>query len=88
MLESLRDSAISSYNEALELMQKGQNKEALKALEKAEEAAGQAKEIDIFLYVQTLKGHLMQALLIWGVLKRLNKGMKTHSKSTPNLCNT
>ncbi|AKB55304.1 hypothetical protein MSBR2_0106 [Methanosarcina barkeri 227] len=61
-------------------MQKGQNKEALKALEKAEEAAGQAKEIDIFLYVQTLKGHLMQALLIWGVLKRLNKGTKRHSK--------
>jgi tetratricopeptide (TPR) repeat protein len=60
MSESLRDSAISSFNEALELIQKDQNEEALKALEKAEEAAGQAKANDIFLYVQTLKAHLMQ----------------------------
>jgi len=62
MSESLRDSAITSFNEALELMQKGQNKEALKALEKAEEAADQAEAYDIFLYIQALKGHLMQAI--------------------------
>lgn len=37
MSESLRDSAISSFNEALELIQKDQNEEALKALEQAEE---------------------------------------------------
>jgi tetratricopeptide (TPR) repeat protein len=62
MSESLRDSAINYFNEALDLMQKGQHKEALKALEKAEEAAGQAEAYDIFFYIQALKGHLMQAI--------------------------
>ncbi len=57
MSESLRDLAISSFNEAYERIQKDQNEEALIALEKAEEAANQAKANDIFLYIQTLKGH-------------------------------
>ncbi|AKB50452.1 hypothetical protein MSBRW_1199 [Methanosarcina barkeri str. Wiesmoor] len=58
----MRDSAVNHLKEALELMQKNQNEEALKALEKAEEAARHEKTNDIFLYVQTLKGHLMQAV--------------------------
>ncbi len=62
MSESLRDSAVNHLKEALELMQKNQNEVALKALEKAEEAADQAEEYDIFLYIQALKGHLMQAI--------------------------
>ncbi len=62
MSESLRDSAINYFNEALELMVKNQNKEALEVLEKAEEAAYQTKANDIFRYVQSLKGHLLQTL--------------------------
>jgi predicted negative regulator of RcsB-dependent stress response len=56
----LRDSAISYLSEALILMQENQNEKALKTLEKAEEAAYQAKTNDIYLYVQSLKGHLMK----------------------------
>jgi len=43
-------------------MQKGKFKEALKELEKAEESAQKAKADDIFLSLQTIKGHLMQTL--------------------------
>lgn len=62
MSESLRDSAINHLNEALELMEKNQNNEALKTLEKSEEAAMNAEAHDIFLYTQSVKGHLMQIL--------------------------
>src|SRR5690606_31882895 len=62
MSESLRDSAENHLIEALELMHKDQIQEALKTLGKAEEAAYQAKANDISLYVQTLKGHLMQTI--------------------------
>ncbi len=63
MSESLRDSAVRSFSkESLDLMQKGKPEEALKELEKAEESAQKAEANDIFLYVQTIKGHLMQTL--------------------------
>ena len=54
MSESLRDSAISLVNEALELMEIDHDREALKTLEKAKEAADKAEANDIFLYIQTL----------------------------------
>jgi tetratricopeptide (TPR) repeat protein/predicted amidohydrolase len=73
MSESLRDSAINSFNEALELMEKNQNEEALIALEKAEEAARHEEAIDIFLYVQTLKGHLMQ------IVRAYEEALNIHS---------
>ena len=62
MSGSLRDSAERHFQKTLSLMQKGKPEEALKELEKAEEAAKKAKANDIFLYVQTLKGHLMQTV--------------------------
>jgi hypothetical protein len=63
MSESLRDSAISLVNEALELMEIDHNREVLKALEKAEEAAGKAEENDIFLYIQTLNREELKKML-------------------------
>ena len=62
MSESLRDSAEGHFQNTLSLMQKGKPEEALKELEKTEEAALGMEAYDIFLYVQTLKGHLMQTL--------------------------
>ena len=56
----LRDSAVKYLNEAFELMQEGKYKEALEELEKADEAAQKAEANDIYLYVQTIKGQLMQ----------------------------
>ena len=62
MSEGLRDSAVDHLNEALELLQEGKYKEALEKLEKAEEISRQAEADDIFLYIQTIKGYLMQNL--------------------------
>ena len=58
----MRDSAKKHFQKTLSLMQKGKFEEALKELEKAEEAAQKAKADDIFLSLQTIKGHLMQTL--------------------------
>ncbi|KKH45202.1 hypothetical protein EO93_14085 [Methanosarcina sp. 1.H.A.2.2] len=58
----MRDSAIDHFNETISLMQKGQPREALEELEKAEEAAKRAKTNDILLNVQTLKGLIMQTI--------------------------
>jgi tetratricopeptide (TPR) repeat protein len=62
MSEGLRDLSIKHLNEALKLMEEGKHKEASKELEQAEEASLQAEAYDVFLYVQTEKGHLMQTL--------------------------
>ena len=43
-------------------MRSGKSKKALETLKKAEDAAMKAKEGDLLLYVQTVKGHLMQNL--------------------------
>ena len=58
----LRDSAERHFQKTLSLMQKGKPEEALKELEKAEEAAKRAKANDILLNVQTLKGRIMQTV--------------------------
>jgi len=58
----LRDSAERSIKKTLSLMKKGKPEDALKELEKAEEAANKAKANDILLNIQTLKGCIMQTL--------------------------
>ena len=73
MSESWRDSAVNNLNEALSLMQEGKHKEASKKLEQAEEASLKAEAYDIFLYVQTKKGHLMQ------ILGAYEESLKIHS---------
>ena len=62
MSRSLRDSAVNHLNEALSLIQENKHKEASKNLEQAEEAALKAEAYDVFLYVQSIKGNLMQIL--------------------------
>lgn len=43
-------------------MQKGKKEKALKDLELAEKDANKAKANDIFLNVQTIKGHIMRVI--------------------------
>jgi tetratricopeptide (TPR) repeat protein len=82
MSESLRDSAVNHLNEALSLMLEGKQKEASKNLEQAEETSLKAEAYDIFLCVQTEKGHLMKTLGAY------EEALKIHSltlKSTEDL---
>ena len=60
MSKRLRDSAERHIQKTISLMQESKNKEALKELEKAEEASLKAKAYDFSLSIQTIKGHLMQ----------------------------
>lgn len=60
MPRNLRDSAERHFQKALILMKNGKYKEALKVLKKAEETASKAGAYDLFLYIQTVKGQLMQ----------------------------
>ena len=56
MSKRLRDSAERHFKKALSLMQEGKNKEALKELEKAEEASLKAKAYDLLLSDPDYKG--------------------------------
>ncbi len=58
----LRDLAERHFQKTLFLMQKCKPEEALKELEKAEEAAKRAKANDILLNAHTLKGRIMQTV--------------------------
>ena len=62
MPRNLRDSAERHLQKTLALMKNGQSKEALKVLQKAEKAAVKAEAYDLLLYIQTVKGQLMQDL--------------------------
>jgi hypothetical protein len=62
MSQSLRDSAVNHLSEVLSLRKKGKHKEALKELEQAEESSHKAEAFDVYLYVWTAKGKLMQTL--------------------------
>jgi hypothetical protein len=74
--------AVNHLDEALSLMQEGKHKEASKKLEQAEEPSLKAEAYDVFLYVRTIKGHLMHTLGAY------DEALKIHSlnlKSAENL---
>jgi len=82
MSECLRDLSIKYLNEALKLMQGGKHKEASKYLEQAEEASLKAEAYDVFLYVRTIKGRLMQTV---GAYEEASKILFLNLKTTEEL---
>jgi tetratricopeptide (TPR) repeat protein len=56
----MRGIATKRFEKTLSLTKKGKLKEALIELEKAEEAAKKADAYDLYLSLQTVKGHIMQ----------------------------
>mgnify|MGYP000904633697 CR=1 FL=1 len=72
MSRFLRDSAERHFQKASQLLQKKKHKEALKELEKADEAAKKAKADDLLLKILSLKGQLMLTL------EELDKAIKVY----------
>jgi Uncharacterized protein conserved in bacteria len=72
MSRLLRDLAERHFQKALQLLQKKKHKEALKELEKADEAAKKAKADDLLLKILSFKGQLMLTL------EELDKAIKVY----------
>ncbi|MFY1112638.1 MAG: tetratricopeptide repeat protein [Methanosarcinaceae archaeon] len=60
--EKLREEAGNYFQETLNLMRSGKPEKALESLQKAEEAAQQAKADDILLHVMNIRGQLMLSI--------------------------
>ncbi|TFH03596.1 MAG: tetratricopeptide repeat protein, partial [Methanosarcina sp.] len=73
--EKLREEAVKSFNETLDLMQKGKSEEALESLRKAEKAAHEAKDGAILFHTLKVRGQLLQSL------GRLEEAMETYTFS-------
>jgi len=73
--EKLREDAVKSFNETLDLMQKGKPEEALESLRKAEKAAHEAKDGAILFHTLKVRGQLLQSL------GRLEEALETYTFS-------
>lgn len=71
----LREEAVKSFNETLDLMQKGKSEEALESLRKAEKAAHEAKDGAILFHTLKVRGQLLQSM------GRLEEAMDTYTFS-------
>lgn len=60
--QKLREEAVKYFNETLDLMQKGENAEALESLRKAESSAQKAEDGPILFHILKVRGQLLQSL--------------------------